>query len=251
MLRVTMSRRSSGSWTCAEDVAMTAASDEHAISGSASAEASGLGRSAGGTAGRERGVSGLACSCVAPSPWTSGRHGRSLLVAARSGTHLGLLAGDDLVLGRQLPQLALERAERLLARLVEELDVRLAVLALVGAVVEAPRLDLGEQVAPGRRGARRARSGSRWRGGSRRSRPAGKRWKSSSGSVEAPCWTAPARPYVRATSPKPLERAEVELDLRHAATGQRHAAVAGARLDAHLGRGPMAPGPARRRARAR
>jgi len=34
---------------------------------------------------------------------------------------------------------------------------------------------------------------------------------------------------------EPLQRPEVELDLRHAATGQRDAAVGGTCLDAHLG----------------
>ena len=64
---------------------------------------------------------------------------------------------------------------------------------------------------------------------------AGKRWNSSSGSVDAPCWTAPASPYSRATSPSSPEDLEVELDLGHAAVRQRHAAVRRAGLDADLG----------------
>jgi hypothetical protein len=62
-----------------------------------------------------------------------------------------LLVGDDLVLGRQLPQLALERTERLLARLVDELDVVVRGLALVERVAEAPRLDFVQEIGRERR----------------------------------------------------------------------------------------------------
>jgi hypothetical protein len=55
---------------------------------------------------------------------------------------LASLAREDLVLGRQVPELALERADGLLPRRVDELLVGLAVLALVGGIPVAPGLDL-------------------------------------------------------------------------------------------------------------
>src|SRR4051794_4441716 len=56
------------------------------------------------------------------------------------------LIGEDLVLRRQLPELALEGPKGLLARLVDELGVVIVGLALVGGVREAPGLDLGMKV---------------------------------------------------------------------------------------------------------
>src|SRR6188508_1283934 len=56
--------------------------------------------------------------------------------------HLLLLRREDLVLGRQLPQLALEGTEGLLPSLVQEDVFGLAGLALAVAVVDAPGFDL-------------------------------------------------------------------------------------------------------------
>ena len=64
---------------------------------------------------------------------------------------LASLRGEDLVLGREVPELALERADRLLARRVDELLVGLAVLALVGGVRVAPGLDLAMELLRERR----------------------------------------------------------------------------------------------------
>ena len=61
------------------------------------------------------------------------------------------LGGEDLVLRLEVPQLALERPERLLARRVHELLVGLVRLALVERVGEAPRLDLLVELARERR----------------------------------------------------------------------------------------------------
>ena len=112
-----------------------------------------------------------------------------------------LLGRDDRVLRRAAPRGSrLYCAQRLLAGLVDELGVGLAILALVRRVRVAPGLDLRAQVPRGTPGGRTASSGSRSRGGSPPSRPRGKWWNSSSGSVDAPCWTAPASPYERQTA---------------------------------------------------
>ena len=132
-----------------------------------------------------------------------------------------VLIGQDLVLGRQLPQLALVRAECLLARLVQELDVVIVRLAFVERVREAPRLDGGQQVLWKRRvfvervleTRREVDLGSfdlRESGG-----------KSSSGSVDAPCWTAPASPYERATSPSRSSVPKSSLTSATPPSGQR------------------------------
>ena len=64
---------------------------------------------------------------------------------------------------------------------------------------------------------------------------AGKWWNASSGRVLAPCWTQPARPYSsRATVDRRRSVSKSMLDLGDAPVGQRHAAVAGAGLDADL-----------------
>ena len=65
---------------------------------------------------------------------------------------LAPLGGQDLVLRPQLPELALERADRLLAGRVDELLVGLAGLALVGGVGEAPGVDLALAASAGKAG---------------------------------------------------------------------------------------------------
>src|SRR6185369_10999711 len=59
---------------------------------------------------------------------------------------LATLRGEDLVLRRKLPELALERPDRLLARRVDELLIGLVRLALVEGVREAERLDLAVEL---------------------------------------------------------------------------------------------------------
>src|SRR5688572_17599685 len=54
--------------------------------------------------------------------------------------NLPALGREDLLLRRQVPELALERADRLLPRRVDELFVGLAILALFGGVAETPGL---------------------------------------------------------------------------------------------------------------
>src|SRR5262245_66477278 len=56
------------------------------------------------------------------------------------------LIGEDLVLRLEVPELAPERPDGLLAREIDELLVRLVGLALVERVREAPALDLAEEV---------------------------------------------------------------------------------------------------------
>src|SRR4030095_4438572 len=135
---------------------------------------------------------------------------------------------------RQAPQLALARAERLLAGLVEELLVGVARLALArlghaqllvdlalerrgeGAAVEDHVLELGGEVDLARAGPgeavkqlRRQRRGAVLNGA--------------------------AKPVFLARDLRAgLERLEVDLDLGDRAIGQRHAAVAGAGLDRDL-----------------
>src|SRR3954470_12657022 len=70
---------------------------------------------------------------------------RARIVHAELGEQvrdLAPLRSQDLALGLEVPELALERADGLLARRVHELLVGLARLALIGDVREAPRLDL-------------------------------------------------------------------------------------------------------------
>jgi len=104
--------------------------------------------------------------------------------------HFGGLRREDLVLGGEVPELALERADGLLTAGVDELDVRLAFLALVLAVGEDPLLD--RLVELGREGGCSYRAF--WKPVARwiSAQPvAGNLWNMSSGRVEAPCWTAP------------------------------------------------------------
>ena len=135
---------------------------------------------------------------------------------------------------RQVPQLALERPDRLLAGRVHELLVGLAFLALVERVLEAPTprsalwsvvrerrmlvervLEAGREVDLGRLDRREAVE--QLVGQRRRAVLHGAR--------------QPVRPRDLAELAEDLE---VELDLGHAAVGERHAAVARPGLDAHL-----------------
>src|SRR5260221_2598227 len=56
--------------------------------------------------------------------------------------NLAPLRSEDLVLGLEIPELALERPNRLLAARLDELLVGLAGLPLIGDLPEAPGLDL-------------------------------------------------------------------------------------------------------------
>ena len=114
---------------------------------------------------------------------------------------LPALGGEDLLLRRQVPQLALERADRLLAGRVDELLVGLAVLALVGGVRRSTTPRSRDGARPGTPGARRARSGSPSRGGSRPSRPPGSGGTARRAASTRRAGPRPARPYSRATSP--------------------------------------------------
>ncbi len=145
--------------------------------------------------------------------------------------------GEDLVLRRQVPQLPLERPDRLLAGRVDELLVGLVGLALVGGVLEAPRLDLAvELLREGRVLVQRVLEPGREVDLGRLDRRESVEQLVRQG--RRAVLDGAGQPVV---APRDLaelaQHLEVELDLGHAAVGQRHAAVARAGLDADLATG--------------
>ena len=158
---------------------------------------------------------------------------------------LAALGREDLVLGREVPQLALERPDRLLAGRVDELLVGLAVLALVGRVRVAPGLDLAvERLGEGRVLVERVLEPGREvdLGGLDRREAVeqlvGQRRRAVLDGARQPVVTTGHLAEL-------AEDLEVELDLGDATVRERHAAVAGAGLDADLAdaRSRRAPAP--------
>ena len=123
---------------------------------------------------------------------------------------------------------------RLLARRVDELLVGLAGLALVGAVREAPRLDLAvERLGEGRVLVERVLEPGREvdLGGLDRREAV----EQLVGQRRRAVLDGAGQPVLAGDDAELAQDLEVELDLGHAAVGQRHAAVRRAGLDADLG----------------
>src|SRR5487761_2748286 len=146
---------------------------------------------------------------------------------------LGALRGEDLVLRGQLPDLALERADCLLAGRVDELRVGHAGLALVGRVREAPRLDLAVELRRerGMLVERVLEAGGKVDLGRLDAREAVEQLVRERARTVLHRAGCPVRPGDLAEH---AEHLEVELDLGAATAGERHAAMAGAGLDADL-----------------
>ena len=207
-------------------------------------------------AGRHRGLRlsaaqrRRAADAAGPATRRSGRPGRvcRAIPARRRGGRTscaGWRRSRSSALGGQRPQLPLERAERLLASLVQELLVGLVGLALVGAVGDAPAHHLGRGASSGRpplvvqdvleAGGQVDLGGRRWSGSGGTPRPAG---------CCAPCCTAPARPYSsRATVEGGAACRSRCLTSATLPSGSDDAAVAGAGLDADLADRPGVPVP--------
>ena len=134
----------------------------------------------------------------------------------------------------EVPELALERTDRLLARRVHELLVGLAGLALVGCVAEAPRLDLAvERRGEGRMLVERVLE-------ARREADLGRLDRREAveqlvGKGRRAVLDRAGQAVLAGDDPELAQDLEVELDLRHAAVGKWHAAVRGAGLHADLG----------------
>ena len=147
---------------------------------------------------------------------------------------LATLAGQDLVLGRELPELALERPDRLLAGRVHELLVGLAGLALVGGVAVAPALDLAVEL--GREGRvlveRVLEAG---REVDLRGLDGREAVEQLVGQGRRAVLDGAGQAVLAGDDAELAQDLEVELDLGHAAVGQRDAAVRRPGLDADLG----------------
>ena len=139
------------------------------------------------------------------------------------------------LVGAHAPHPPLERADGLLARLVDELLLGVLRLPLLGRVLANPRVHLGLEI---RRELRvlvdhvlKVGREVDLAGAGR-----GNASNASGGSVDAPCWTAPARPYSVAREARQLlERLQIDLDVGpDGAVGVDEAAVRRAGLHADL-----------------